>query len=200
MRSCYRELIEMQERINTAGKPSDKVALKKVMEDKNWSALMVELERQKANDFDPHPKMEKLVALALKHFVDADADAAVARERGDTANDSKVMVFVQFRDCVDEIMERLKPHHPLIRPAPFVGQGIDKRGKKGITQKEQLQVRFVQFNEPHELINMWCRRSANSKKVNLTYWFRHLLVKRVSTLVKLTRLSVTTLKKARSGW
>ena len=46
----------------------------------NWAALMFKLEKQKAHDFDPHPKLEKLVVLALKHPVDVDADAIAARE------------------------------------------------------------------------------------------------------------------------
>lgn len=138
--------MELQDTLSTSNKQSDKTMLKLLKGDKNWTALLVELEKQKAHGFDPHPKMEKLISLALRHFVEADAEAAAAIVRGEPIEgESKVMVFVQFRDCVDEIIDRLKHHHPLIRPTPFIGQGTDKRGNKGISQKEQLEVCIAVF-------------------------------------------------------
>lgn len=153
IRSSYRQLMELQDILSSSDKPSDKIMTNLLKSDKNWVALLAELEKQKAHGFDPHPKMEKLISLTLKHFVEADAEAAAARLRGEKVEgESKVMVFVQFRDCVDEIIDRLKYHEPLIRPTPFVGQGTDKRGKKGITQKEQLKVCILYVNTGSVLI------------------------------------------------
>ena len=40
----------------------------------------------------------------------------------------------------EQITEALNSEKPLIRAVPFIGQGVDKQGKKGYGQKEQLEV------------------------------------------------------------
>ncbi|TPP67563.1 Fanconi anemia group M protein [Fasciola gigantica] len=57
-----------------------------------------------------HPKLEKLRELLCEHF------------RGKSATDTRVIVFSQLRDSVEEIMHMLKQLRPLIRPACFMGQ------------------------------------------------------------------------------
>lgn len=74
--------------------------------------------------------MEKLRALLIDYFVRA----------MDDDEHSKAMVFVSFRSCVEEIVEFLNKDQPLIRATKFIGQGDDKSGKKGLSQKEQLKV------------------------------------------------------------
>lgn len=94
--------------------------------------LLAEFDRQKASrngHFPSHPKLDKLLAIALDHFSD-----------GTDAESTRVMVFCTFRACVDEIVEVLNGHSPVLRATRFVGQGADKAGKKGIAQKEQLEV------------------------------------------------------------
>ncbi|KZW01967.1 P-loop containing nucleoside triphosphate hydrolase protein [Exidia glandulosa HHB12029] len=77
-----------------------------------------------------HPKMKKLRDLLREYFVRA----------LDSRENSKAMVFVSFRSCVEEIVEYLSEERPLIRATKFIGQGDDKAGKKGLSQKEQLAV------------------------------------------------------------
>jgi ATP-dependent DNA helicase MPH1 len=50
------------------------------------------------------------------------------------------MVFVTFREAVDEIVDFLNQESPLLRVAKFIGQGIDRKGNKGLAQREQLEV------------------------------------------------------------
>ncbi|TFK57422.1 hypothetical protein OE88DRAFT_1651133 [Heliocybe sulcata] len=98
-----------------------------------FQELMKELEAQYNRSFAAHPKMEKLKAIVLDHFVKAGEEPV--REQ-----DTKAMVFVSFRECVDEVVEWLNQESPMIRATKFVGQGADKQGNKGFGQKEQLEV------------------------------------------------------------
>ncbi|KAL2913489.1 3'-5' DNA helicase [Polyrhizophydium stewartii] len=105
-------------------------------------------------DFCSHPKLDKLTGVLLEHFsraqADADADADAQGGAGPSGGNgvpaqqpqTRVMVFSQFRESVDEIVETLNVHQPLLRVMSFVGQSAGKRGSssKGYTQKEQLEV------------------------------------------------------------
>jgi ATP-dependent DNA helicase MPH1 len=66
-------------------------------------------------------------------------------EDGGNAQETRAMVFVTNRGCVDEIEEMLNEERPLIRATRFIGQGTDKQGKRGFAQKEQLDVGFLYF-------------------------------------------------------
>ncbi|EEB92655.1 hypothetical protein MPER_08804 [Moniliophthora perniciosa FA553] len=50
------------------------------------------------------------------------------------------MVFVTNREAVEEIVQAMDAHRPLLRASRFIGQGTDVRGQKGLAQKEQLEV------------------------------------------------------------
>lgn len=132
---CFRSLTEEAE-----GGSSDKPSgLKK---DSAFQALMDELRLQKSRGFAVHPKLEKLKTLVVNHFgqrlhVDDDSDAEVRSDEG-----TRAMVFVTFRDAVDEIVAFLNQESPLLRATKFIGQGIDKKGNKGLAQREQLDVSF----------------------------------------------------------
>jgi len=93
-------------------------------------------EFEKANAAAPlvHPKMEKLRGLLLDYFVSAEDDP----ER----QGSKAMVFANFRNVVEELVDFLGSDAPLVRPTKFVGQSGDAKGRKGQSQKEQLKVRI----------------------------------------------------------
>lgn len=80
--------------------------------------------------------MEKLKTMVVQHFGEKMGDP----DENDVVVDTKVMVFATFRETVDEIVELLNTEQPLIRATRFVGQSADKQGKKGIAQKEQLEV------------------------------------------------------------
>lgn len=114
-----------------------------LQKDPGFKMLIKEFEAQKSRGFSLHPKMEKLRTLLVQYFAkgmldreEQGQDAQPASE----ADDSRVMVFVSFRECVDEVVEMLNKENPLIRATRFIGQGTDKHGKKGIAQKEQLEV------------------------------------------------------------
>ncbi|XP_015792090.1 Fanconi anemia group M protein homolog [Tetranychus urticae] len=72
-----------------------------------------------------HPKLVKLQEIVLNHF----------EKEGE---DTRIMIFSQFRASVDEITCLLRQHEPKIRPVQFVGQSSVKR--KGFSQKQQLEV------------------------------------------------------------
>lgn len=78
--------------------------------------------------FSSHPKLEKLVGFVLEHFSEFGQE------------DTRIMIFSQYRDSVDEICNLLEQHKPIVRPVTFIGQSSSKKGK-GFTQKDQLAVK-----------------------------------------------------------
>ncbi|KDR84769.1 hypothetical protein GALMADRAFT_217833 [Galerina marginata CBS 339.88] len=110
-------------------------ASKRLKDDPNFRALMQELNMQHARGWAVHPKVEKLKSILINHF-----GSKLADEPGGEVDDTKIMVFSSYRGVVDEIVTELDKERPLIRAARFIGQGTDKQGKKGLAQKEQLEV------------------------------------------------------------
>ncbi|KAJ3146247.1 hypothetical protein HDU89_006388 [Geranomyces variabilis] len=93
--------------------------------------------------FTSHPKIDRLVSTIVQHFLEHEDEKArlTALGRGDEIGQTRVMVFSQFRESVDEIRTALEKHDPLVRVMSFVGQAAaGKSNKKGFTQKEQLEV------------------------------------------------------------
>ena len=105
------------------------------MKDSNYIKLMQELETRSKTGFPPHPKMDALVQIILQHF--ADETPAPNKE----SSDSKIMVFVQYRNAVDQICQILNSHSPIIRSTRFVCQVMDNKVRKGMLQTDQLDVR-----------------------------------------------------------
>lgn len=98
-----------------------------VLRTPEWHQL-IQFLQQVTDKGNNHPKLAKLEELLLEHF-------------GDVQEDTRAIVFVQYRDSVNEIASLLAKHHPLIRAAPFVGQASGSRGdSKGMTQKQQIGV------------------------------------------------------------
>lgn len=106
-----------------------------------FQEILREAEEMKKSGFPLHPKMDKMKTLLIDHFV-RDAPENDDGQLADGGKDSRVMVFVTFRECVDEIVDYLNLENPLIKAAAFTGQGVDKKGKKGLAQSEQLEVCF----------------------------------------------------------
>nr|XP_039253780.1 Fanconi anemia group M protein-like isoform X1 [Styela clava] len=79
-----------------------------------------------------HPKMKKLEEVVLNHFKD------FTKSHGDDS--TRVMVFCQYRDSVQEITELLQNHRPLVRPMQFVGHSTASGKIAKFTQKDQLMV------------------------------------------------------------
>ncbi|KAG6911756.1 hypothetical protein DXG01_000002 [Tephrocybe rancida] len=119
-----------------SGKTSAAASRKKgLREDPMFQAVLRELNNQRACGFSVHPKMDRLKTLIIEHFAQKIPDNEEA-----APDDTRVMVFVTFREAVDEIVDTLNAERPLIRAHKFIGQGTDKQGKKGLAQKEQLDV------------------------------------------------------------
>ncbi|XP_043265489.1 ATP-dependent DNA helicase MPH1 [Colletes gigas] len=68
-----------------------------------------------------HTKFEKLKELLLRHF----------KNHQDKENETRAIVFVEYRDIVSEVYVLLLQCQPLIRPQMFVGQARQK-------QKQQI--------------------------------------------------------------
>ncbi|XP_035213323.1 Fanconi anemia group M protein-like, partial [Stegodyphus dumicola] len=81
-----------------------------------------------------HPKLEKLQEVVLNHF----------RSYKDSAQGTRVMVFSQYRDSVQEIVEMLNRHQPMIKAMSFIGQATKSLSNAGYSQKHQLKV-IAQF-------------------------------------------------------
>lgn len=130
---CFRFLTEGAE-----GDGSDKPS--GLNKDSAFQALMDELRLQNSSGFAVHPKLEMLKTLVVHHFGQRlhDDGSSNAGERSDV--DTRAMVFVTFREAVDEIVDFLNLESPLLRATKFIGQGTDIRGNKGLAQREQMDV------------------------------------------------------------
>ena len=86
---------------------------------------------------DGHPKLDKLKELLAEHFGHRPAGGmdSFVRSSGQarlqkrpTPENTRVIVFAQWRDCVAQILRALKDH-PAIRAVPFVGQASTKSAR-----------------------------------------------------------------------
>lgn len=100
--------------------------------------------------FYSHPKLKKLEEVVVRHFRDWGERQPTAATGGrDAAGSSgtplpsqtRVMIFSQYRESVQEIADMLSGHAPLVRVMSFVGHGTTgKSTSKGLTQREQTEV------------------------------------------------------------
>jgi Fanconi anemia group M protein len=72
-----------------------------------------------------HPKLEKMKSQIRSHF-----------EKSKDQN-TRVIIFAQFRDTVDEILDELQTLGPDIRATRFIGQA-NRKTDKGLKQSDQL--------------------------------------------------------------
>ena len=95
--------------------------------------------------FYGHPKLRKLEEVVLEHFRGCSSDG-VAQSSDETGKrcpniETRVMIFSQYRESVQEIADLLSSHAPLVRVMSFVGHGTTgKSTSKGLTQREQTEV------------------------------------------------------------
>ena len=129
---CHKCLLEISAEAEDESGKKKSSPTSSLRKDKNFIALLSELEVQKVRPggYGMHPKMEMLKLLLLQHF-----GARMGEEE-----ETRAMVFVTYRDCVDEIVHILNEESPLLKATRFIGQGTDKQGRKGFAQKEQLEV------------------------------------------------------------
>ncbi|KAJ9068850.1 hypothetical protein DSO57_1024503 [Entomophthora muscae] len=85
------------------------------------------------SNFKSHPKVGHLFQYLKRHF-ELQETAAL-----DGSQQTKVMIFAQFRETVEEVVATLAPLSPAVRPMAFVGQASTKSGK-GLKQKDQIEV------------------------------------------------------------
>ena len=91
--------------------------------------------------FISHPKLVKLKDIVLEHFRACEDTQAAGNTKG-----SRVMIFSQFRDSVQEISRMLSEYKPLVKVMSFIGQQSKGNTSKGLTQKEQLEVLVCWFD------------------------------------------------------
>ena len=133
--------------------------------DPKFKALLAEMESQHSRGFTMHPKMEVLRDLLVNYFGQRMPNEDVDDEEVGASN---AMIFCNSRGVVEEIVEMLNGHGPLIRASTFIGQGLDKQGKKGMAQKAQLEVRLVgamQFKCLYVLLQTIQKFQANELNV-----------------------------------
>lgn len=131
---CYTYMKHISLQGTQDGDDKSRQKAQKWKDDSKFQAVIQLLENQQKQGFPMHPKMERLKGLVIDHFVNSFDD------NGNIAVETKVMVFVTYREAVDEIVEALNFEKPLIRASKFVGQAADKQGHKGLAQREQLEV------------------------------------------------------------
>lgn len=96
--------------------------------------------------FYSHPKLKKLEEVVLNHFsglTDEQTSEGTSSSGGlSSMVQTRVMIFSQYRESVQEIADMLSLHSPLVRVMSFVGHGTTgKSTSKGLTQREQTEVR-----------------------------------------------------------
>ena len=96
-------------------------------------------ERSSGSFFYSHPKLVKLEEVVVGHFRKlCEQSRSSVRSPGGSVN-TRVMIFSQYRESVQEIADMLSQHAPLVRVMSFVGHS-GKSSSKGLTQKEQTEV------------------------------------------------------------
>jgi ERCC4-related helicase len=93
-------------------------AIKRLFADQRMRSLVKTVHDLNVLGID-HPKLDELVGIVKEH------------------NNEKLIVFTQYRDSVDKILERLNENDILAHE--FIGQA-SKDGRRGMTQKDQVKV------------------------------------------------------------
>ena len=147
---AYHTLQELVHSVDKDGNRTVKPRQSKILKDPHYMGLMSEIEQQRNNQghFPIHPKMDMLRTITIRHFARAQVDEEDQAQDDAAPNlhtSTRMIVFCSYRECVEQIVEMLNEEQPMIRAHKFIGQGTDKRGGKGVTQKVQLEVRFIAF-------------------------------------------------------
>ncbi|KAK2765424.1 3'-5' DNA helicase [Arachnomyces sp. PD_36] len=133
----YNNLVAFRESTMADGEKGPKIP-RQIVEHASFKQLMGRLKIWTSNaEFVGHPKLEYLKSVVLNHFMDAGEGSGGANGR--PPSDTRIMIFVNFRDNAEVITKILKRHEPMIRPHVFVGQS-NARNSDGMDQKKQLDV------------------------------------------------------------
>ncbi|ORY07243.1 P-loop containing nucleoside triphosphate hydrolase protein, partial [Basidiobolus meristosporus CBS 931.73] len=135
IRSFYNALVDMIQEAKDGKKISR--ARQDLLKNETFIDLLNRVESM-LNEaaFSGHPKLEKLVSYVVNYL-----NTLKSQDK----NQTRIMIFTEYRESVAEIVKVLNTCFPLVRPMSFVGQG-SKKTKRGFTQKEQMAVleRFKQ--------------------------------------------------------
>ncbi|GBF36237.1 DEAD/DEAH box helicase [Methanofervidicoccus abyssi] len=111
------------------------------------SRVMKAVYKLRTLDID-HPKLDKLLEI-IKNILSKNEK-------------EKIIVFVQYRDTVEKIMNLLKENN--IGALPFMGQS--NRGGRGMSQKEQI--RTLERFKRDESINVLVSTSVSEEGIDIT--------------------------------
>ena len=134
--SFYRNLVEFKGNMADGSKGGKYPKL--IASNEHFKKLLNQLESWMSDpEFIGHPKLLYLKSVVLNHFIDA--GEMQAAEQGRPASDTRIMIFVHYRDSAEEVTRVLRRYEPMIRPHVFVGQ-TGAKASQGMDQKTQLQV------------------------------------------------------------
>ncbi|KAF7510692.1 hypothetical protein GJ744_006058 [Endocarpon pusillum] len=132
----YRNLLNFQ--TSTSDGTNNGKYAKEIAKNEHFTKLVNRLQAWVGNpDFVGHPKLSYLKTVVLNHFMDAGEGHGTADGR--PPSDTRIMIFVHYRDSAEEATRVLKRHEPMIRPHVFVGQ-TGAKTSEGMDQKTQLDV------------------------------------------------------------
>ncbi|KAK2962669.1 putative Fanconi anemia group M protein [Blattamonas nauphoetae] len=119
-------------------------ARKNLISSRDWTDLIAMVNDMGTSGIT-HPKIDALKTILTQHFAQfKEKEKEKVGEGGqEDANETRVIVFSEFRDSVGEIAAQLNQLDPqLIRAAPFVGKGgasvASKKKAKPITDPSHL--------------------------------------------------------------
>ena len=129
IRPAFDKLREIQKEYENKSGNSSKMKAS-LLSDRDFQDLMTQL-RMLVDDPNTvgHPKLEKAAIMIIDHFMQMQEDG----------QETRVMVFSQYRSSAAELVKQLRRHEPIIKPTIFVGQQDSKAGS-GMKQKEQIEV------------------------------------------------------------
>ena len=159
IKSFYEDIVGFDREVKQSNKPSK--LRQGVVNSAPFIALLAKTDAYVKSKVSSHPKMDKLVELVLEHFKQNEETA----EDDGQPTETRIMVFGAYRSVVEEMVETLGQHGPLIRPTIFVGQA-KKAGSKsgGMRQKEQLKV-LQDFK--HGTFNVLCATSIGEEGLDI---------------------------------
>lgn len=137
--SRHSEFMNLMEDFHTKIEPDDlnQTLNDSILQEKKLTPkhrLMKTIPKPVAN-FVSHPKLAKLEDIVVKHFQVHQQNSSATR----------IMIFSQYRDSVQEIAAVLSKHEPLVKAMPFIGQGSKEgttgKNHRGLSQKEQIEVK-----------------------------------------------------------
>jgi len=156
----YDKLLDMQNDYETKRSKLTKPK-RELFNNPNFQELMTRL---KMLVDDPntvgHPKLDRAASMIIEHFTNME----------DLKQDTRVMVFAQYRSSAAELVRQLKRQEPIVKPTIFVGQATDASGAAGMRQAEQIEV--------HSKLELICRSFKGSRMGNLTSLWRLVSEKR----------------------